>query len=209
MIRLNEPNWLKWSKQLQAIAQAGLEYSKDAFDLERFQQIRELSIDIMHNHTGTSKESLKDLFANENGYQTPKVDVRAVVFKENKILLVREIVDGKWTLPGGWADTGISASENVIKETSEETGYVVEPIRLLAVLDKDKHPHPTSPYHIYKMFFLCELIGREARNSIETNGVGFFERHSIPPLSIGRTTENQIELAFQYLDDPDKTTYFD
>lgn len=209
MIRLNEPNWLKWSKQLQAIAQAGLEYSKDAFDLERFQQIRELSIDIMHNHTGTSKESLKGLFANESGYQTPKVDVRAVVFKENKILLVREIVDGKWTLPGGWADTGISASENVIKETSEETGYVVEPIRLLAVLDKDKHPHPTSPYHIYKMFFLCELIGGAARNSIETNGVGFFERHSIPPLSIGRTTENQIELAFQYLDDPDKATYFD
>ena len=132
--------WLKWAMELQAIAQAGLEYSKDVFDLERFEMIRELSVEIMEEYTDVEPEKLRELFANETGYATPKVDVRGIVFSEGKILLEKEKADGKWALPGGWGDIGYSPSEVAVKEVWEESGYVVEAKRLIAVIDKKFHP---------------------------------------------------------------------
>ena len=201
--------WLKWAMELQAIAQAGLEYSKDVFDLERFEMIRELSVEIMEEYTDVEPEKLRELFANETGYATPKVDVRGIVFSEGKILLVKEKADGKWALPGGWGDIGYSPSEVAVKEVWEESGYVVEAKRLIAVIDKKFHPHPPSPYYIYKHFILCELVGGQATTGIETSDVQFFAEDALPPLSLGRNTESQIQLAFKYLHSPDEPVYFD
>ncbi len=128
--------WLEWAKQIQAISQAGLEYSRDVYDIDRFQQLRELSIEIMQQYTAVESEQIRELFAAETGYATPKVDVRGVVFRDERILMVKEKIDGHWSLPGGWADIGLSPKEIAVKEVREESGYIVEPIRLLGVLDK-------------------------------------------------------------------------
>ncbi|MDP4172197.1 MAG: NUDIX hydrolase N-terminal domain-containing protein, partial [Bacillota bacterium] len=146
-----EPKWLDWAKQLQSIAQAGLLYSKDIYDLERFELIRNISVDILAQHTEVKKTVIKDLFASETGYATPKVDIRAVVFKDDKILMVQEKTDGNWALPGGWADIGLTPSEVAVKEVKEESGFDVKAIKLLAITDKKCHPHPPSAYHIYKL----------------------------------------------------------
>lgn len=126
--------WLDWAKEIQAISQAGLEYTKDVYDMERFEQLRELSIEIMHEYTEAGDEKIRTLFASETGYQTPKVDVRGVIFQDGKLLLVKEKADGAWALPGGWADIGLSPAEVVVKEVKEEAGYDVRAGRLLAVL---------------------------------------------------------------------------
>ncbi|WP_216827865.1 NUDIX hydrolase [Alkalihalobacterium elongatum] len=204
-----EPKWLEWAKQLQSIAQAGLTYSKDVYDLERFELIRNISVEMLSLHTDVSKTVIKDLFANETGYATPKVDVRSVVFKDNKILMVRENTDGDWSLPGGWGDIGLTPSEVAIKEVKEESGFDVKAIKLIGVLDMRCHPHPPSPYHIYKMFILCELIGGQAKEGIETSAVEFFAENELPPLSIARNTETQINLAFKHLHNPQESVYFD
>lgn len=177
-----EYKWLEWAKQIQSIAQAGLAYSKNVYDLERFEQLRQISVEIMTEYTHTEMEVIKNLFASETGYATPKVDVRAVVFRDNKILMVKEtmngdtglkLAEGEWSLPGGWADIGLSPSEVVVKEVREEAGFAVKPVRLLAVLDKKCHPHPPSPYHIYKIFIQCEIIGGFATEGMETSAVSF------------------------------------
>src|SRR5699024_9861628 len=140
-----EGKWLQWAKELQAIAQAGLTYSKDKYDIERFEMIREMSIDMLAHHTETDKSMIKALFANETGYATPKVDVRGVIFKEDKILLVKEEADDAWALPGGWGDIGLTPSEVAVKEVEEEAGIEVKATRLIAIYDKKCHPHPPSP----------------------------------------------------------------
>ena len=194
-----EQKWLDWAKQLQSIAQTGLTYSKDVYDLERFELIRQISMEIMSEQTGVVMENIKDLFANETGYATPKVDIRAVVFKDNKILMVKEKHDGDWSLPGGWADIGLTPSEVAVKEVKEESGFDVKVTKLLAVHDKKCHPHPPSPFHVYKMFIQCELIGGQPTEGIETSAVEFFSEHELPPLSTARNTKNQIEMAFKKL----------
>lgn len=204
-----EPKWLTWAKQLQSIAQAGLTYSKDVYDLERFEEIRQLSVEIMAHYTDMDKTVIADLFANETGYATPKVDIRAVVFRENKILLVRENTDGGWSLPGGWGDIGLTPSEVAVKEAKEESGFDVKPVKLIAVLDKKCHPHPPSPYYTYKIFIQCDIIGGKAEEGIETSGVGFFPENELPPLSVARTTESQIQMAFNQLHNPDEPVRFD
>ncbi|MFD3447174.1 NUDIX hydrolase [Microbacteriaceae bacterium 4G12] len=204
-----EPKWLEWAKQLQSIAQAGLTYSKDIYDLERFELIRNISIEMLSLQTDVSKTVIKDLFANETGYATPKVDIRAVVFRDNKILMVRENTDGNWSLPGGWADLGLTPSEVAIKEVKEESGFDVKAIKLLSVLDKKCHPHPPSPYHVYKMFIQCEIIGGQAKEGIETSAVEFFAENELPSLSIARNTESQIQLAFKHLHNPQELVCFD
>jgi ADP-ribose pyrophosphatase YjhB (NUDIX family) len=160
-------------------------------------------------HTDINKTVIKDLFANETGYATPKVDIRAVVFKDNKILMVRENTDGNWALPGGWGDIGLSPSEVAVKEVKEESGFDVKVKKLIAVLDKKCHPHPPSPYHVYKMFIQCEIIGGKPQEGIETNAVEFFAENEIPSLSIARNTESQIQLAFKHLSNPEELVYFD
>lgn len=204
-----ETKWLEWAKELQSIAQAGLTYSKDIYDLERFEMIRNISIEILSHQTEMDKTVIKELFASETGYATPKVDIRAVVFKDNKILMVKENTDGHWSLPGGWGDIGLSPSEVVVKEVKEESGFDVKAIKLLGVLDKKCHPHPPSPYHVYKMFIQCEIIGGQPKEGIETSAVDFFTETELPSLSIARNTESQIILAFKHLHNPQEPVYFD
>ncbi|KYD00187.1 NUDIX hydrolase [Heyndrickxia sporothermodurans] len=204
-----EPKWLEWAKQLQAIAQAGLTYSNDIYDKERFELIRKISIEILSNQTNMDTTFIKDLFANETGYQTPKVDIRAVVFKDRKILMVKEKTDNKWALPGGWADIGLSPSEVAVKEVKEESGYDVKAVKLLGIQDKKCHPHPPSLYHVYKIFIQCEIIGGKSLEGIETSDVSFFSENELPELSEARNTKSQIEMAIRIANRSDEPIYFD
>ncbi|QTD42529.1 NUDIX hydrolase [Sporosarcina sp. Te-1] len=202
--------WLEWTKRIQAIAQSGLAFSKDIYDIERYEELREISVEIMAAHTDLEIGKIRELFTNEGGYQTPKVDVRGVVFKDGRILMVKEKADDRWALPGGFCDIGLSPSENIVKEIKEESGYDVYPARLLALLDKNKHPHPPEAYHYYKkIFILCELIGGEATVSGETSDIDFFAEEQLPELSTNRNTESQIRTLFEFLRNPSKETIFD
>jgi ADP-ribose pyrophosphatase YjhB (NUDIX family) len=201
--------WLELAKKLQSIAQAGLTYSTNKYDIERYQQIKELSLEILSHFTQTKMDHLTGLFSRERGYQTPKVDIRGVVFKENMILMVREEIDGHWSLPGGWAEVGLSPGEMAVKEIKEESGYDSRPKRILAVLDKNKHLHPPSPYHTYKIFIECEIIGGQQQPGMETMAVDFFKRNNLPDLSVERNTKEQIEMIFGFLEDPRRPITFD
>lgn len=201
--------WLEWAKQIQAIAQTGLTYAKDIYDIERYEELRRISIDILANYTSVNKEKIALTFASDSGYATPKVDIRGVVFRGSKILLVREKIDGAWALPGGWGDIGLSPSEVAVKEMKEESGFDVLPIRLLAVLDKKFHDHPPEPYHVYKMFIQCEIVGGKATTGVETSAVGFFSLDELPELSLERNTVEQVKTMFEFLDQPDKKVILD
>jgi ADP-ribose pyrophosphatase YjhB (NUDIX family) len=191
--------WLEWAKRIQALSQAGIEYSKDVYDLERFEELRKISGEIMMEYTNTKQfQTIEQLFLNEQGYQTPKVDVRGVVFQDGQILLVKEVHDGLWSLPGGWADIGLTPSENVVKEIREESGLEARAKNIIAVWNRSSHPHPPSPYEIYKIFIDCEAIGGHIHNGVETSAVGFFSEDDLPPLSTGRITESQIRTLFAY-----------
>ena len=204
-----DPQWLDWAKRLQAIAQDGIAYCQNPFDIERFHQVRQLAVEIMAAKTGLHQEQARSLFACEEGYATPKVDVRAVVFRDDAILLVKERRDGLWTLPGGWADVGDSPSRAVEREVLEESGYLARAVKLLALYDRNRHPHPPHPQHIYKLFFLCDLLGGEPRESIETAGVGFFRLDELPPLSLTRVLPEQIARFFAQREQLDRPTEFD
>ncbi len=189
--------WLEYAKKLQAIAQSGIEYSKDKYDIERFEAIRNISIDIMSNYTDIDHTKVKELFASETGYQTPKIDIRAAAFKDNLILLVKEKLDEKWSLPGGWADIDYSLKENVIRECMEEAGARVEPKRLIAILDRKKNYVIPAPYSIYKIFIECDCLNCCFEKNIETSRANFFSMDNLPPLSPTRITEEQIEMCFK------------
>lgn len=204
-----EPKWLEWTKQIQAISQIGLTYAADVYDRERYEALRSLSVDILEHYTSADKKLIELAFAGETGYATPKVDIRGVVFQEGRILLVREKLDGAWSLPGGWADIGYSPKEVAVKEIREESGFEAVPVRLLAVLDKKFHGHPPEPYHIYKLFILCKIVGGEALSGIETSEVGFFAEDDLPELSQERNTEKQIRTMFEFLQNPDKPVILD
>lgn len=195
-----EPQWIEWAKALRAIAQTGLHFCESEYDAERYRQIQEIAADIFANHTNTKKEVIVDLFSQEYGYATPKVDVRGAVFKESKILLVREVLDDhRWTLPGGWADVNETPTEAVTREVFEESGFETRAAKLLAVYDRTKQNHrPPMPYHVYKMFFLCEIVGGGAKSSYETSEVGFFAEDNIPELSISRVLPHQIQRFFEH-----------
>lgn len=202
--------WLDWAKELQAIAQNGLTFARDPFDLQRYARIREISAEIMARGSNTHVKRVLDLFASQSGYATPKVDTRGVVFSGGGILLVRELSDGCWTLPGGWADPLESAAESVVREVKEESGFDVRAVKLLAVYDRSKHPHdPPMPFHVYKMFIRCELTGGAASGSIETDSAQFFAEDRIPELSRTRTTRGQISRMFEHLEDPGLPADFD
>ena len=201
--------WLEWAKRIQSLSQSGLTFSKDVFDLERFEELRQISVEIMEEHTGVEMQKIKDLFAAEKGYQTPKMDVREAVFHQGKILMVRENIDNKWSLPGGFCDVGLSPAENIAKEIQEESGFVVVPTKMLALLDMNKHPHPPQPFHYYKLFIQCEIVGGEATNGVETKGVEFFPEDGLPELSVNRIVESQLQLLFEFERNPTKPTVFD
>jgi ADP-ribose pyrophosphatase YjhB (NUDIX family) len=205
-----DPQWLVWAKRLQAIAQTGLTYAKDPFDVERYQSIRLVAAEMMAAGSGEgSADFFVKLLSADVGYATPKVDVRAAVFRDGRLLLVREKEDGCWTLPGGWADIGDSPSTAVVREVKEESGYDVKARKLLALLDRNLHGHPPIPYHAYKLFFLCDIVGGNARAEQETDAVGFFASDEIPPLSLTRVTPVQIARLFEHFFHPEWPTEFD
>lgn len=209
ILPVSEPEWLTWGKQLQSLAQQGLEYSRDKYDIERFEAIREISKDIMAKYTDMSHQKLTDLFTNEKGYQTPKVDVRSAVFKEDRILLVKESFDGKWSLPGGWAEFDLSVKANAMKELKEEAGVEAVPERIIAVQDRRLNNPGAYPYGIYKIFVLCAYIGGEFVENNETEASGYFDRTSLPELSVTRNTQAQIEMCFDAKDSEDWLVQFD
>lgn len=189
--------WLDWAKQLQAIAQAGEAYSKDAYDLERFKMVQDISHQMFADISDKSVADIQNLFIPETGYPTPKVDLRAGVIKDGKILLVREREDGGWTLPGGWADVCETPSNGVVREVLEESGLVVAKPKLIAIRDRAMHDYqPPYPFHIYKMFFLCEYVSGEPKENIEVSEIDFFAQHKIPPLSQSRVLPRDIEMVF-------------
>jgi ADP-ribose pyrophosphatase YjhB (NUDIX family) len=203
-----EPKWLTIGRELRAIAQTGLAFSQDPYNRGRYAQIRELAASLMAQGADTEIERVRELFRQDQGYATPKVDVRGAAFRDGRVLLVREISDGGWTLPGGWADVNQTAAQCVVREIAEESGFEARALKLAAVLDYRKRHPPRHPDSIYKMFFLCET-GGAARPSEETSEVAFFARHALPPLSLGRTTAAQIERMFQHWETPGLAADFD
>lgn len=206
---MSEPCWLEWGRRLAAVAQNGLTYCTNPFDLERYEQIREVAAEMLAAGCENGLEKIADLLNGESGYTTPKVDTRGVVFRDGKILLVKELSDGGWTLPGGWADAGEPPSKAVEREVFEEAGYLVKAVKLAAVFDRSLHGHPPHLYSIYKLFFLCDLLGGEAATSIETGGAEFFAQDAIPPLSISRTSMDEIQRMFVHYRERENATEFD
>jgi ADP-ribose pyrophosphatase YjhB (NUDIX family) len=191
---------LQWARKVQAIAQNGLEFTRDTFDRDRFEQLQQLVTTILTSELAVTPGELEGLWRGDEGYATPKVDVRGGVFEQDKVLLVRERSDGKWTLPGGWVDVGDAPSFAVEREIREESGYLAKAVKLAALFDKNNpaHGHPPGILHIYKLFFVCELTGGTATLSNETDGVDFFPVNSLPPLSTGRATQSEIDRLYQH-----------
>ena len=201
--------WLDWVIELQGLAQAGLAYGKDPYDKERYERIREIAAEMMGSLSDLPTETVKDLFCNETGYQTPKIDTRAAIFEDGKLLLVQER-DGRWSLPGGWCDVNVSVGENTVKEVKEEAGLDVRPERIIAVQDRNKHNQPPYAYGICKIFFLCTLLSGQFEENIETTGFAYFSEDSLPLLAVEKNTEEQIHMCFSaYRAEEKWTTKFD
>jgi ADP-ribose pyrophosphatase YjhB (NUDIX family) len=198
-----------WYRRLRVVAQYGLTYSKDPYDLERFRQVLAITEELATALTKLEPSVVRPALRLESGPPSPKLDVRAAVFRGDEILLVRETADGLWSLPGGWIDLGESAGAAAAREVREEAGYECAPRKLLAVLDWNRHSPVKQLFHAYKLLFWCELLGGEPRVSLETSEVGFFAADALPPLSLTRIAEAQIQLAFRHRAEPELPTEFD
>ncbi|MHB1481981.1 MAG: NUDIX hydrolase [Bellilinea sp.] len=208
---MTDPKWLAWVQQVQALAQDGLAYTQNSFDLDRYRALQNVAAKIMAQYSSIEFEKVDGLFTHQAGYATPKLDCRGVVFNGDNLLLVKELVDGGWTLPGGWVDIGESPSRAVEREVLEESGFVVKARKLLALDDRSepRHGHPPFIFHTYKMFILCDLIGGKPADSIETAGAAFFAEDEIPPLSVMRVSMEQIQRMFEHHRNPQLPTEFD
>ncbi len=204
-----EPNWLDWARRLNALAQTGLTFAENPYDVERYAAIRAIAAEMIARGAGQEPGRVLDVFAADAGYATPKVDVRGAVFQDGNILLVQERSDGFWTLPGGWADVGDSPADAVVREIREEAGYDTRATKLLALLDRNRHNHPPHINHIYKIFMRCEIIGGSPTTSHEIQDVGFFAEDEIPELSLTRNVPEQIARMFEHYRQPDLPTDFD
>ena len=201
--------WIKWAMEIQSLAQSGLAYTDNVYDIERYERLREISTEMLAEKTDLSIEKVKNLFCNETGYQTPKIDTRAVIFKDNKILLVHEN-NNTWSLPGGWCDVLESVKSNTIKEVKEETGLDVDTIKVIAIQDRNKHNKPIYAYGVCKVFILCDVISGEFEKNIETTEIKYFSRDEIPNnLSDEKTNKEQIEMCFKAYNDKNWQTQFD
>jgi ADP-ribose pyrophosphatase YjhB (NUDIX family) len=207
-----DPQWLRWVRELQAIAQIGQTFAGEShFDRERYERVQQLAAEMMAAGAGLETSAVVAFFDAEDGYATPKVDVRGVVFDaEGRLLLVREASDGLWTLPGGWADVNESPATATVREVREESGFETRAVKLLAVYDRSLHEHvPAFPYHVYKVFLRCDLVGGAAAASVETSDVAFFGEDALPPLSVSRVTGRQLTRMFEHRRHPEWPTDFD
>ena len=187
---------INWASELQSLAQAGLFYGHDKFDKERYQRIREIAAEMISDKTNLPLEKVTDLFCGDEGYQTPKIDTRAAIFKDKKILLVRES-DGRWTLPGGWCDFNLTPAENVVKEVKEEAGLDVSVDKLIAVHDREKHNAQTYLFGVAKFFFLCSDLGGKFTENIETIESKYFAEYELPTsFANEKCTAAQVKLCF-------------
>lgn len=200
--------WLQWAVELQSIAQAGLHYGKDVFDRERYARVREIAAEMVSHQSELPLEKVKDLFCCETGYQTPKLDTRAAVFRDGKILLVQEN-NGTWSLPGGWVDVDISVKENTVKEVKEEAGIDVSADLVIAVQDREKHNKPVYAYKVCKVFVLCSLLGGAFQANSETVDSGYFTLDELPPLAEEKNNAEQIAMCFDAYHAEHWTTLFD
>lgn len=188
--------WLKLAIEIQSLAQNGLEYSNNVYDIERYKRLREIAAEMLEMKTDISVEKVKDLFCNETGYQTPKLDTRAAIFKDNKILLVHEN-NGTWSLPGGWVDVLETVKSNTIKEVKEETGLDVITKKIIAIQDRNKHNKPIYAYGVCKIFVLCDVIGGKFEKNIETTETEYFSIDNLPLLAEEKNNKEQIEMCFR------------
>lgn len=200
--------WLQWAVELQSLAQAGLTYGRDVYDKERYERIRNISAEILSKYTDIPIDKVKDLFCNETGYQTPKLDTRAAIFEDGKILLVKEN-NGKWSLPGGWVDVNVSVKENTIKEVKEEAGLDVSADRIIAVQDRAKHNLPVYAYGVCKVFVLCSVLGGQFVENIETTESQYFSESEIPELAEEKNNLEQIKMCFRAYKSEKWETEFD
>lgn len=204
-----QPRWLDWARELQAMSQIGLTYSGNAYDRQRYQRLAGIAAEMVEHHTGLAREGSLQNFLVQPGYATPKVDVRAAIVDAGKILLVQERTDGGWAMPGGWADVGDLPSETVVREVWEECGLHVAPSKLVGVFDGNRVGEPLSFYHAYKLIFMCQALGGEAQPGDDVLAVGFFEFDALPPLSSERTNERHLAEVQAHLLDPNRLTAFD
>lgn len=205
---MNKNRWLTWAKELQDLSQCALAYCKDVYDIERFQRIREISAEMLREITDLPIEQVQDLFCGDTGYQTPKIETRAAVFRDGGILLAQER-NGLWALPGGWVDYNLSIRENTVKEVLEEAGMTVRATRLIALQDRNRHHQKPTLHEICSVFVLCEYLSGAFVPNTETIASGFFPLDNLPPLCEGKTTRAQIELCFRAAADPGWKTLFD
>ncbi|MBM4429833.1 MAG: NUDIX hydrolase [Chloroflexi bacterium] len=203
------PPWLQWAREIEAISQSGLTYSHSDYDRERYRRLLEIAAEIVASHTQVPQAEVLHSFQMQPGYATPKVDVRGAALRNNQILLVQERTDGRWCLPGGWADVGQLPSDTAEREVREESGFLVKAQRIVGVYDANRGAEPLEFYHAYKIVFLCHILGGEARPSFETPAVGFFPFDKLPPLSIHRTNERHLHDVLACLHDPSRPSAFD
>lgn len=206
-ILLQEP-WLRWAIEIQSLVQCGLTYTKDPYDAERYEQLRNISSEMLSYKTGIPTDKVKEIFCSESGYQTPKLDTRAAVFQEGRILLVHEN-NGTWSLPGGWVDVLESVGSNTVKEVREESGLEVKPVKLIAVQDRNKHNTPPYAYGVCKVFVLCDTLGGRFIENIETTETGYFSMDDLPLLAEEKCTRAQIRMCFDAFESPRWETLFD
>lgn len=201
--------WLKWAIEIQSLSQIGLTYTKDVYDRERYQRLREISAEMLAKKTEVSIEKVKDLFCHETGYQTPKLDTRAAIFRNNKILLVHEN-NGTWSLPGDWCDVLESVKSNTEEEVREETGLNVKAVKIISIQDRNKHNKPVYAYGVCKIFVLCEVINGNFVENIETTEIRYFSLQDLPHnLAEEKTNKEQIEMCFKAYLNENWQTQFD
>ncbi len=203
-----QPKWMEWAQEIFLLSQAGLTYSQNEFDIQRYKRLQEITAEMIASRSELEKEAVLESFSMQAGYSTPKVDVRGAVVHEGKILLIQERADNRWAMPGGWADIGDPPASVAEREVWEESGYRVKAEKVVAVLDANRI-EPMEFYHAYKIIFLCRLVGGEPAISYETLAVDFFDLDDLPPLSLSRTSESMLKEVFAHAADPLRPTAFD
>lgn len=202
------PKWIQWAREIYSLSQAGLTHSRNEFDIERYKRLQEICAEMIAGQSEIPVESVLESFSMQAGYATPKIDVRGAVVRDDKILLIQERMDGRWAMPGGWAELGDAPASVAEREVWEESGYRVQAEKVIAVIDANRI-EPMEFYHAFKIIFLCRLIGGEPRSSHETLAVDFFDLNHLPPLSKYRTNEGMLREVFAHVENPNRPTAFD